>query len=253
MVRVREPAPDALARVTLLPATRASESAVPAMLVPPPEIEFVPAAPADGVGPTMVMELSPVLRVIFAPATRETLDEVPLSKKLVAAGTFGPPIEITPAPFDEMVILFPPEMVIGPELNDPVGPMLTTFDPVVEMVIELDEELNPIPVPATSETLLDEALRLKFVATGRPVTEMVMVEELEENPILVPATKLTLDDEPFKEKLVAAGTLAEIVSELLEPDRVMLEPANRVRVPEEIDEVTPDVAPPTAEVITITL
>ena len=144
-------------------------------------------------------------------------------------------------------------MVIGPELNDPVGPMLTTFDPVVEMVIELDEELNPIPVPATSETLLDEALRLKFVATGRPVTEMVMVEELEENPILVPATKLTLDDEPFKEKLVAAGTLAEIVSELLEPDRVMLEPANRVRVPEEIDEVTPDVAPPTAEVITITL
>jgi len=65
-----------------------------------------------------------------------------------------------------MVMLFPPEMVIGPLDNDPLGPMELTTEPVEEIVMVDDEELKPMPVPATRLTLLEDPLRLKFVAAA---------------------------------------------------------------------------------------
>lgn len=45
---------------------------------------------AGTVGPTIVILLAPEFRVMLAPATRDTLLDVPLREKLVAAGTAGP-------------------------------------------------------------------------------------------------------------------------------------------------------------------
>ncbi len=168
--------------------------------------------------------LAELLNPIPAPATRETLEELPFREKLVAVGTLGPtiviackdcervmllpptkvtepelitvvapavfplvlitralwtlgpPIEITPAPFEETVMLFPPEMVIGPLDKEPVGPIELTTDPVEEIVIVEAEELNPIPAPATKLTLLELPLRLKLVAAGTLGPTIVMLE-----------------------------------------------------------------------------
>ncbi len=67
-VRLNEPAPEALARDMLLPPNNATLIAVPVIDVPPPLNDCVPAAAAPG--PIIVMELTPVFRVMFAPAAR---------------------------------------------------------------------------------------------------------------------------------------------------------------------------------------
>ena len=79
---------------------------------------------------------------------------------------------ITPAPFDDTVMLTP-LIVMGPEDKEPDGPMLLTTLPVVEIVIVLRDELNPIPVPAIRDTLLDVPFRLKLVATGADATPII--------------------------------------------------------------------------------
>jgi hypothetical protein len=68
-------------------------------MLAPAEIETLPVVPsrvnaAVGAAPTIVMLDAPELKVIFAPATKETLLDVPFKLKLVAAGTAGPMIVI---------------------------------------------------------------------------------------------------------------------------------------------------------------
>jgi hypothetical protein len=81
---------------------------------------------------------------------------------------------ITPAPFDDTVMLTP-LIVMGPEDKEPDGPMLLTTLPVVEIVIVLADELNAMPVPATNDTLLDVPFKLKLVAATAGEAEIVIV------------------------------------------------------------------------------
>ena len=55
IVRVRDPAPDALAREMLFPPTIARLTAVPVTLVPPPLRDCVPAAPVPPLAPIIEM------------------------------------------------------------------------------------------------------------------------------------------------------------------------------------------------------
>ena len=78
-------------RVMLLPATRTIEPVLNAPAVPRAETT---AALLDA---EIVILDAPLAKLIFAPATRLTLDEEALSEKLVAAGTVGPIIVIVEA------------------------------------------------------------------------------------------------------------------------------------------------------------
>jgi hypothetical protein len=82
MVRDSDPAPEALAKETLFPPNKARLTAVPVTDVPPPLRLWVAAAVGDA--PMIVIEDAPELNVMFAPATSETLLDVPFRVKLVA-------------------------------------------------------------------------------------------------------------------------------------------------------------------------
>ena len=109
-MRVSEPAPEADANEILFPPTSAREIAVPVTLVPPPEIDCVPAAPPAA--PTIVMLEIPVLRVMLAPAAKtivpvEVAPAVPIAR--TSLGKAGTEIVIDPAPI-------PTEAIPAPEI-----------------------------------------------------------------------------------------------------------------------------------------
>lgn len=122
-VRDREPAPLADAREMLSPPNNARLTAVPVTLVPPPDKLWVAAAAAPG--PMIVIEEAPELKVMFAPAIRDTLLDVPFKEKLVATGTVGPMIVMLEAP-EFRVMLFP-----ATSETLPVVPLNVKLDAVV--------------------------------------------------------------------------------------------------------------------------
>jgi hypothetical protein len=77
------------------------------------------------------------------------------------------------------------------------------------MVLLLDDKL--IPAPATRDTLEDEPLREKLVATG---AEIEIVEALLVSPIAPPATNDALLELPFKENCVAPASTSERATRL---------------------------------------
>lgn len=81
--------------------------------------------------------------------------------------------------------------------------------------------------------------------------DIVIVLALEANPIPAPATKETLLDDPFSEKLVTAGTFAEIVMLGLVEfcESVMFDPATKDHAVEVAVTAVPLVAPPAAVVM----
>jgi len=169
------------------------ESTLAAVAVPIPApaametLEDVPFSEklvaAGTVGPTMVMACNDCDRVMLFPPTNvanplvmllvtpAVLPEVPMTMPLWIV---GPPMEITPAPLEETVMLFPPDTVIGPLDKEPAGPIDETTEPVEEMVILEPRVLKPIPVPATKLTLDDKPLSEKFVAAGTFGPEIVI-------------------------------------------------------------------------------
>ena len=80
---------------------------------------------AGTVGPTIVMLLAPLLNVILAPATRLTLLDVPFKLKFVATGTVGPTIVMLDAPVFR-VMLAPAARRIDPVLVAPAVPRAAT-------------------------------------------------------------------------------------------------------------------------------
>lgn len=166
---VMEPAPVAVCKLMLSPAARARESAVPTIDVPDAEIVFVPAAPALGLGPMTVIPPADEDRVIFDPA----------AKRIV-----------------------PVAVVVVPAVAPPA-------------VMEL------IPKPLTTLGVAVE-------------TEIVMVERLEANPMPAPATRDTLEELAFSEKFVAAGTVGPAIETVIAPAavavfRVTFAPATKAR------------------------
>jgi len=124
-------------------------------------------------GPEIVIACKDWDNVILFPPTKVTEPEVillvapavlPDVLTTIALCIVGPPIESTLAPLDDTVMLLPPDTVIGPLESDPEGPIEETTEPVDEMVIVELDELKPMPVPATNETLDDDPFREKFVA-----------------------------------------------------------------------------------------
>ena len=174
------------------------------LLEVPFKLKFVAAGT---VGPTIVMLDAPELKVMFAPATSDTLLEVPFSEKFVAVGTVGPMIWIEDAPV-ERVMLFPAESTIVP-VDDAKVPAESAFCPEIVTVDRF--EANWIFGPATKLTLLEEPLRLKFVAAGTVGPTIVIDDAPLFSVIFAPATKDTLDEVPFKLKLVAAGTFGPMI------------------------------------------
>ena len=129
--------------------------------------------------------------------------------------TVGPPIEIMPAPFDDTVILLPPETVMGPLDRVSGCPIDETAEPVVEIVIVESDELKPMPVPATKEPLIDDPFS---VNPAPPAGEGPM--------------------------MVIAGFVDSWLS-------VIFDPATSAKAVEDAVFAVPEVAPPAADVMVV--
>jgi hypothetical protein len=75
----------------------------------------------------MVIELTPDAKAMFAPATSDTLEDVPFKTKFVAAGTAGPEIVMTCSDWLR-VMLFPPTSVKPPEVMFEVAPAVLPLE-----------------------------------------------------------------------------------------------------------------------------
>lgn len=121
---------------------------------------------------------------------------------------FPTPTEAIPAPekFRRLVNVPADEEVVLPNA---VRDLLTVCTEA-EIVMLLAPEAKATLAPATSDTLEDVPLRLKFVAAGTvgPTSVRLLAPLL--IVMLAPATRLTLLDVPLRLKLVAAGTLGPI-------------------------------------------
>jgi hypothetical protein len=185
---------------------------------------------------------------IPAPALSETLEEVPLSRKLVAAGTVGPMIWMLEAPV-ERVILFPAENTIVP-VEDAKVPAETALRPEMEM---LDApEAREMLGPSTRLTLEEEAFRLKLVATGTVGPTMVIDDAPVFRVMFAPAAKMIVPVEvaaavPMAATAAAPGVGPTMVIELAPLLKVMFAPATSETlavVPFRVNVPPPPPAPP---------
>lgn len=136
----------------------------------------------------------------------------------------GPEIANTPAPLEVIVILLPPDTVIGPDDSEPAAPILLTRAPVEEIVIVLRLDANPIPAPATRDSdpvdafsvnaapppvgpeIVTEFSDTPTEIAPAPLNWRLLLKEPEEESVVFPnALILTV------EKLVTVGVVAEIV------------------------------------------
>jgi hypothetical protein len=157
-------------------------------------------------------------------------------------------------------MLFPPTSVKPPDVILLVIPAVFPLEicselnpgDEAEIVIVEALEAKPTLAPATRETLDEEALRLKLVATGAVGPTIVILEAPELKVMFAPATSETLLEVPFRLKLVAIAVFGpEIVmfGLVLFWDNVMLFPATNPNPVEEAVFAVPTVAPPAAVVI----
>lgn len=135
-VRLNDPAPEALASDTLFPPNNATLIPVPVIEVPPPLKDCV-AAPAPGLGPTIVMELAPVLSVMLFPATK-TIEPVlnapavpmPDTTLAVVADTVIVPLPPSaptltiPAPDNTKLFLISNEVDAAPRVLPDITPLM---------------------------------------------------------------------------------------------------------------------------------
>jgi hypothetical protein len=176
------------------PATRDTLSVVPF------NVNVAPAPPP--LAPIIVNEDAPLFIVMFAPATRDTLEDEPLREKLVATGA---EIEIV-----ETLFVSP---IAPPATNDALEdePFSENCGALFEIVIVLALEESDIPAPATRDTLEEDPFNEKLVATG---AEIEIVEALLVNPIAPPTTNDALLELPFKENCVAPASTSERATRL---------------------------------------
>lgn len=147
---------------------------------------------------------APLAKLMFAPATNDTLEDVPLREKFVAAGTVGPTRVSDDAP--EFMVMFAPatmETLLEVPLRlksvaaGIVGPSIV----MVELLL-----LNVMFTPATKDTLVALPFRLKLVA---PSTDAVIVDAF--SPKLTPlaSSNVRLDrvlvTPPATTSMLAAG------------------------------------------------
>jgi hypothetical protein len=99
---------------------------------------------ARAVSLTTTLPLAPLVETLNPP------------EPLITALAAFPMISITPAPLLE-IVTFEPVIVIGPELNEPLGPMLLTTLPVVEkkMMPAPVEIARPVPADKLIVPVLD--------------------------------------------------------------------------------------------------
>jgi hypothetical protein len=129
--------------------------------------------------------------------------------------------------------MFTPEIVIGPELKEPAGPMLLTTLPVVEIVIVLRFELRPIPVPATSDTLLDVPFKEKLVAAGADATPMICILLAPVESVMFAPAEITivpvLETKPFAETAFSPEIETVIAPAAVAVCKLMFGPAAKAK------------------------
>ena len=146
-------------------------------------------------GPTMLKELAPLLIVILAPATSETLLLVPFRLKLVAAAGVGPTIVIDDAPVFRVMF--------APATSDRLLelPFSENCGAALEIVMDDAPVAREMPFPATSVTLPVLALREKLVPPGAGAI-MLMLDAFCESVMFAPAMSETDCEIPFRLKLL---------------------------------------------------
>lgn len=184
----------------------------------------------------MVIVLAFERKPILAPATNDTLLELPFKLKLVATGTFGPEI-VTVCPVWLSVMLFPPTSVIPPDVMFVVAPAVLPLEICSELktvelfvaatVIVLAFELREIPAPATidnapvdpfrAETLFSALLEALIVRVRDPAPDALAREMLFPPTIArLTAVPVTLVPPPLRDCVPAAPVppLAPIIEML---------------------------------------
>ncbi len=159
MVKVNEPAAEALANEILFPPTSATLIPVPVIDVPPPLKDCVPSGCTDA--EIVIVEFACPIP-IPAPAEIDTELDVALRLKFVAVGTVGPEMVIVEALLWS-VILFPATSDTLPVEALSVNAAPAPPAPPIIVIVELSWE-SVMFVPATKETLFVEPFRLKFCA-----------------------------------------------------------------------------------------
>jgi hypothetical protein len=82
----------------------------------------------------MVMLDAPLANAMFAPATRDTLEELAFNEKLVAAGTDGPTTVIDPTPVFRVILAPAANTIVPVEVAAPVPNADTTLAVVADKI-----------------------------------------------------------------------------------------------------------------------